>query len=417
MKLKSLGILTLILFSVCLFMQGCLKDSCRNRYTLYRPIYKKLSEIRAEMKLEAAKPLQRIGKIYVYNQYIFINEINKGIHIINNSNPTHPQNTGFISIPGNVDIAVKDNYLYADSYSDIVVLDITNPASISPVTFLDNVLKEYGYYWGTLSTLDSVNILVDYIPKDTVVDCETAQRWDNCPNCQIFLAGVAYVPSSNQKSAGTGTGGSLARFSIVNDYLYGVTTNSLYALDISDPAHPNKTSSQMTGWNIETIYPFRDKLFIGSTTGMYIFDISNPSEPHSVSMFTHAKSCDPVIADDKYAYETLRSGTRCQGTSNELDVLDVTNLQNPLLLKTYSLNNPYGLAKDGKTIIVCDGSAGLKIFNDGGNGNLQLLKTFGNIETYDVIASNSLAVVIGKDGLYEFDYSNPLDTKLISHIP
>ena len=32
------------------------------------------------------------------------------------SDPADPQNIAFITIPGNVDIAIKENVLYADSY-------------------------------------------------------------------------------------------------------------------------------------------------------------------------------------------------------------------------------------------------------------------------------------------------------------
>ena len=64
------------------------------------------------------------GKIYFKEGYIFINEELKGIHVIDNRNPENPQNIGFIEIPGNVDIAIKNNTLYADSYIDLGAIDI-----------------------------------------------------------------------------------------------------------------------------------------------------------------------------------------------------------------------------------------------------------------------------------------------------
>src|SRR5438046_2610762 len=95
------------------FLQGCFKDSCHNTYTVYTPIYKSLSQVRASMKSEAPRLLQNTGKMYVSGNYIFLNELKKGIHVIDNSNPAKPNNIAFINIPGNVDLAVKGNYLYA----------------------------------------------------------------------------------------------------------------------------------------------------------------------------------------------------------------------------------------------------------------------------------------------------------------
>ena len=63
----------------------------------------------------------------MYGNYIFLNEVNKGVHIIDNSNPAKPSIKAFINIPGNVDIAVKGSTLYADLFADLVVVDISNP--------------------------------------------------------------------------------------------------------------------------------------------------------------------------------------------------------------------------------------------------------------------------------------------------
>src|SRR5207249_9750630 len=56
--------------------------------------------------------------------YIFVSEVNQGIHVIDNTNPSSPQNVAFINVPGNLDIAIKDNVLYADSYIDFVAVEI-----------------------------------------------------------------------------------------------------------------------------------------------------------------------------------------------------------------------------------------------------------------------------------------------------
>lgn len=394
-------------------LQGCLKDKVYNTYKIFTPVYKTLSEVRADMKSSAPQPMQNTGKIYLYGNYIFLNEQNKGVHVIDNTNPSLPKNIGFIHIPGNVDIAVKNNYLFADSYSDIAVLDISDPANAKPVKFLDNVIKEQNRYWYTNQTNpDSIKVLVDYVARDTTVDYTTYNKWINCAYCMYDRAGggVFYAAAPVAK---TGTSGSMARFSIVNDYLYAVSSSQLYSFNISDPASPQQTATSNLGWNIETIYPFQNKLFIGSRQGMFIFDLTNPDNPAKQGQFTHATSCDPVIADGKYAYVTLRSGTSCNGTINQLDIVDISNLSAPVMRKTYSMSNPHGLSKEGDKLFICDGKEGLKLYDAADVNNLKLLSHFKGMETYDVIALNGKAILVAKDGLYQYDYSGP-SVKLLS---
>ena len=126
--------------------------------------------------------------------------------------------------------------------------------------------------------------------------------------------------------------------------------------------------------------------------------------------------CSLVVDDDSFAYVTLRYGNACQGFTNQLDILQLNNFTNPSLLKSYNLTNPHGLSKDGDVLFICDGTDGLKIYNAGDVSNLKLIKQFTVPETYDVIASNNIALVVAKDGLYQYDYSNINNIHLLSKI-
>jgi hypothetical protein len=99
-----------------------------------------------------------------------------------------------------------------------------------------------------------------------------------------------------------------------------------------------------------------------------------------------------------------------------MDVLQLNALTNPSLLKTYPLTNPHGLAKDGNVLFVCDGKAGLKVYNASDVLNLQLLSTISGLETYDVIALNGTAIVVAKDGIYQYNYSDPSQLTLLSKL-
>ncbi|MGA0556717.1 hypothetical protein ACO2Q8_08710 [Larkinella sp. VNQ87] len=106
-----------------------------------RPVYASYEEI-STIKTLAPQPLRFPGKIYTKGSYLFINEQGKGIHIVDNRDPAHPQKISFISVPGNADMAVKDQVLYADNSMDLVALDISDPQH---VRMLKRVKDAYPY--------------------------------------------------------------------------------------------------------------------------------------------------------------------------------------------------------------------------------------------------------------------------------
>ena len=168
---------------------------------------------------------------------------------------------------------------------------------------------------------------------------------------------------------------------------------------------------------IETIFPYEESLFIGSQTGMFIYDVSTPSSPSYLSEFVHVRSCDPVVVEGDYAYVTMRSGGNCRGWTNELNVVDISNLSNPSLVSTRNMTNPSGLGVDNGQLFLCDGDAGLKIFDSSNPWNMQLVDTKPEINAFDVIPYNNVLMMIGSDGLYQYSYSNINKLELLSIIP
>ncbi len=404
-------ILVCLLLSVLSF-QSCVKDNITRTYTILRPVMADRSEVIAQIKPAAPKTLSNPGKIYLYGSYLFINEIDKGVHIIDNSRPENPRPQGFIAIPGNVDIAVKGNVLYADMYTDLLSIDITDPTQAKLETIVEDVFPERRYGNGFVAGQNQ--IIVDWIRKDTTVDANVINNGNWC-NCLIAFSDA--FESSKAAAMVPGIAGSMARFTIVQNILYAVNNNSLNVVDISIPLQPQVKSNTMVGWDIETIYPFRDKLFIGSATGMFIYSIESPFAPVRLGAFSHARACDPVVANDEHAFVTLRTGTACMGTANQLDVLDIRNIHAPALIKSYPLKNPHGLAVDGDALFVCDGDDGLKLYDISNIESLKLTRHLKGMNAYDVIAWNSRLILMAKEGLFQFDYSNPQDLRLISTLP
>lgn len=413
-KIILLPFLVIIAFA----LQSCLKDKITRTYSVFEPIYKSKAEVQAEIKSSTAVSISNPGKIYMYGNYIFLNEVNKGVHIIDNSNPASPVIKAFINIPGNIDIAVKGSSLYADLYTDLVVVDISDPLNATLKKVVPKIFPERVYVAGFIP--DSTKVIVGWTErkiKETIDQPPAGRGWIRGDVFLRFSSSLSGTSSGGGTAAPvTGIAGSMARFSIVNNFLYAVNMSSIKVLDIAAVNDPQLQNTVPVGWNIETIYPFKNKLFLGSSNGMFIYDISNPAAPVREGSVAHFRACDPVVADNTYAFVTLRAGTFCQGTNNELDVINVQNVMSPQLVKTYGLTNPYGLAKDGDLLFVCDGSDGLKVYNTSNVLSLQLLDRVKNITTYDVIAWNNRLLVVAKGGLYQYNYSNPSGLSLISKL-
>ncbi|MDQ1296229.1 MAG: hypothetical protein QG611_207, partial [Bacteroidota bacterium] len=77
-----------------------------------------------------------------------------------------------------------------------------------------------------------------------------------------------------------------------------------------------------------------------------------------------------------------------------------------------------GLGKDGDLLFICDGSAGLKIYNASDPAKItdHLITSYPSINAYDVIPIGNVLVMIGDDGLYQYDYSNIQNISLLSSI-
>ncbi len=238
----------------------------------------------------------------------------------------------------------------------------------------------------------------------------------------LFLAIIACCFACDQASdsGGTGEGGSLARFTIIDNELYTVDHHQLKVYDISQTTNPNLLNTVDIGWNIETIYPYQNKLFIGSQTGMFIYDASNPEQPEFLSEFSHARSCDPVVTDGEYAYVTLRDGATCNNANNQLDIVDVKDLEDPELLKSYPMTQPAGLAIDGNLLFICDGTSGLKMFDVSDKLRIDenQLDVVTDIVPFDVIPirSEKRLIVSAEGGLYQYSYENAQQLELLSKI-
>ncbi len=411
---------------------GLLFGGCQEKVTdivmVNIPVYMNKEEFKKSVKVSDSEDIVQPGKMYFKDNYIFINEALKGIHVIDNSNPSEPVFVSFIEIPGNMDMAVKDSILFADSFVDLVALDISDINNIREVGRVDSIFPY------SLPPITDQNVfpMGEIDPeKGIVVGWETRlieqevlvqnNRWPFLERWDFMAADGSFnktaTTGSGSNSMSVGIGGSMARFTIYDNYLYTVDYNSLKTFDIDELSSPLLVGNQSIGWGVETVFLYEKKLFFGTQTGMIIYDIANPFAPAYISSYSHFRSCDPVVVEGNYAYVTLRAGNLCGEATSQLDVINISNITSPLHEQSYPMQEPYGLGIDNSTLFVCDGEAGLKVYNASNPKNLIKITGFPDVNAFDVIPFNGVLMMIGKDGLYQYDYSGPSNMNLLSYIP
>jgi hypothetical protein len=404
------------------------EDATYKEYKGNAPVYLSYENLRTAVAPAANMDLKNPGKIYFKDNYIFIVEELKGIHVFDNTNPSDPVKKTFINVPGVVDMAISGNIMYVDSYVDMVMLDLQDINNIHEAGRMKDLLPftvpptGNDYPQGTVDSkkgvvinweLKTIREKIYNTPNPYPIYFE---KMDFFVNASSQLAGSG---SGGVGSSGVGIGGSMARFGIKGNVLYVLgESNKLTIIDITAKTNPVKFNVINPGWNAETMFLTDKNMFLGTTTGMVIYDISVPLTPTSRVFFNHARSCDPVIVDDTLAYITLRTGTACGGNVNCLDVVNVKKLSAPSLVMSYPMTNPHGLGKDGNTLFICDGTAGLKVYDatDPKQITGHLLYTYPNINAYDAIPIGNVLVMIGDDGLFQYDYSDVMNITLLSKI-
>ena len=381
---------------------SCEKDDAGGEfYNVAVPIVKPIEEFRAMVKISEPRAITEAGKIYTYGDYVFINDDQKGVHIIDNTDHRNPVKIKFLEIPLNTDIAVKDNMLFANSAMDLVVFDLSDMNNIKEEGRMKNVFPNHNSRIPANATfVDSDNfnsetdVVMGYLMETRKIEMANEAVW-----------GDAFFSNSDANSVGgSGTGGSLARFNINEDYLYVVDQNKLSVFNIAGLRNPELIKSEWVGRDIETIFYKENHLYLGSSSGMYIYSLEDPAAPQYKSMFSHILGCDPVVVKDDIAYVTIRGGNACGQEWSQLDVIDVADKSNPQLMKSYEMENPYGLGVKDDWLFVCDGTAGLKIYDTKNTPNLELTDHFQDINTYDVIPLEEVLLMVGDNTLFQYTY-------------
>jgi hypothetical protein len=219
----------------------------------------------------------------------------------------------------------------------------------------------------------------------------------------LSLSLVGCYESSSDGGPGIGTGGSLNRFTIADSFLYVINLDHIetYLIDQGDMEFKGATRVDN---DIETVFPFGNLVLVGGQAGMYICERGTDGVLVVLSSYEHIMSCDPVVTDGQYAYVTLSSG--CGNQADQLDIVDVSDVMNPVVVRSYPMYHPKGLGVDGELLFICDTDEGLKVYDRSDPVNIELIRTFDHLVPFDVIPYRGLLFVMTNQNIHQFDYSD-----------
>ena len=140
--------LLIVVFS-SLLLSSCIWDWQNRRSNNYKvwghvPVYSADPTLKA-VRTDTARPVTNAGKIYAYQNYLLQCEVGEGIHVIDNTIPSNAKRIAFIKAKGANEISVKGDFLYTNSFKDLLVIDISNISAAKEVKRMPNAFNVQGY--------------------------------------------------------------------------------------------------------------------------------------------------------------------------------------------------------------------------------------------------------------------------------
>jgi len=129
------------------------------------PITKPRTQIQSEIAVVDTKYGAPYSRIYSYQNYLIATVQNKGIEVIDNSDPYHPEQVMFVNLPGAKDSIIQNGVFVTNQFSDLVFFSIEEQKEISRI---ENLYDYKDYFelpedtvWKTV-TIAEDEVVVDY---------------------------------------------------------------------------------------------------------------------------------------------------------------------------------------------------------------------------------------------------------------
>jgi hypothetical protein len=415
------GLFALLLFAVITF-SGCFDKNCVDQVAVKVAIPTFLDEIdwQTNPRMVPARPFVHISRPKSVGKYLLFNELLEGIHIVDNTNPKDPRKVGFIEIPGNLDFDTDGQYLFADSYTDLLTFDVLN--LLQPV-FLRRTHNIFSN-----SVLDFKGRKIAYYHiKDSVVDFRCAgisrsyQDNDGSYIMELGFAKSFYFNQTGFRYTGepVGSGGPRSRILLCDNSLFTCDNNTLIKERVLSGG----------GLGFGEIYPFEyraEKLqklgdYFGYTSfhGTSFAKLNGSSSLAFSDHFFKFKS--PAAFEG--AGDTLWYGHFTQPFANVFNTIEMYKMygiQAPLRFSAFQTQKVSNIVKMDQYLIVCHGEEGFSIYDihypEGNRPRFVTLVSELSAEMASVVGINTF-LILGSKGVYQYQIGQSEALSYLSHLP
>lgn len=130
--------------------------------TMYEPVYATRAQL-ADIKVQNPKPTTKNAKIYLKDQFIFVNDSRDGFHIVDNSDPANPKKLKYLKALGSTDVAIRNDILYLNQATDLVALKINTATNeVQILKRIENVFPALRSPDGFDGAIMSDKIIIDW---------------------------------------------------------------------------------------------------------------------------------------------------------------------------------------------------------------------------------------------------------------
>lgn len=129
----------------------------------YKPVLLQRSVFEKSIVVEKPQTIIKSGKIYIKGDLMFINDVNKGFHVYDYSDPKNPVGLQFIKVPGATDLAIIENIIYINQAVDLVTLTYDSTTKKISITNRNkNVFPQKKSPNGFSGNPDENEIIIDW---------------------------------------------------------------------------------------------------------------------------------------------------------------------------------------------------------------------------------------------------------------
>lgn len=212
------------------------------------------------------------------------------------------------------------------------------------------------------------------------------------------------------------SGGNLARFTIIGNYLCAVNGSNIKVYNIQLPANPMQVGNMGPGATILSLRTLQDSLLVIGTVGMYspyalsVYNFKPNQSLQLLGALDSSQANDPFTFGQNYLFTSEHAGASSsyyvqysQMFAYNIKKLNASYYYNNPDYKTRkNIYSPLDLSADGDNLFVCD--SGLKVFDITNVAKITLKKHF-NIEAQNVLSNNGNLTILGPTGLFQYQYA------------